>query len=85
MPQNTYDIPSDPKSPNASQQSTFGFKRTNPGGTAPGGTPTIMVPEMFNTVARYLNHKRWIWYFPKCVLPDFEVKDASEILTVITK
>jgi hypothetical protein len=80
--QGTLDNPIDIQSQKVTSQSTFGFKPTH---TTPEANPVIMAPELFNTVARYLHHQRWIWYFPNCTVPEFTVKDASEILSIITK
>ncbi|ODM96718.1 Protein SZT2 [Orchesella cincta] len=67
----------------APKQSTFGFRPTY---QAPWGTASFqMLPEVFNTIARYLHHKRWIWWFPGGELPPLNMKWASEILATVTK
>lgn len=73
-----------PKSKSA-KQSTFGFRPTYQTAPVVGNTTVQMLPEVFNTIARYLYHRRWIWWFPGGELPPLNVKWASEILATVTK
>jgi len=81
MAQHEFESPADTKS-SGSKQSTFGFRPTHPNSLT---SSSVMVPEIFNTVARYLHIKRWIWWFPKTILVNFGLKEAAEIVSTITK
>lgn len=80
-----------PESKAAHKQSTFGFRPTYQTAPVTVGTNVSasiqMLPEVFNTIARYLHHRRWIWWFPPGAddLPPLNVKWASEILATVTK
>lgn len=67
------------------RQSTFGFRPTYQHASVGNTTSYQMLPEVFNTIARYLHHKRWIWWFPGGDLPPLNIKWASEILATVTK
>ncbi|CAG7825302.1 unnamed protein product [Allacma fusca] len=81
LPQNLYNNLTSPKA-QSNQQSTFGFRPTF---HTPSGLTIKMGPETFNTVARYLHHRRWIWCVQSTSASPLSLNCASQILSTLTK
>jgi len=67
---------------NNNKPSTFGFRPTYP---TTWGSPMKMGPELFNTVARYLYHRRWIWSIEDPKLPNIGANCGANVLSTLLK